>query len=218
MKLGDLLEAMRTIVEKWPALAFVAAICAGGVLFSPDPFADQAGLLDLRQEYASVLGAVFIVSLALLGLAVAQRAWGWLARLWDARRARLELLRTLEETTPRERAVLGYCLLMEQQSITLPFGTATAELMQLRGLLLPSLGPCSALDVPYHVPIAVWSQVKRGPMPYVNAVPHIAAVADMIDGALVSLGDVQDRVARAVDRWNERVRQAQAASREGGAA
>jgi len=204
VKLGDVLDVLKTIVDKWPAFAFIATVSTGTLLLAPQVSLERIGVAGFRDRYSEQLGLALVVSSALLVMAIGQRSWTWLCARRASCRVRRSLPRTLAETSPQERAVLAYCLLMDRPYLTLPLGTGVAWLMQVKGLLLEHPGTCPALDVPYYIPTWVWRHIKRNPSRFVKVVNtrDLASIADRIDGTFVYERELEERVRLAVATWN----------------
>lgn len=149
--LGDFLKLIQLNAR------FLFGIWLFGVilLFLPKDIAEIFGIVELRSSYRPWIGVGALGAFAF-----------WLVQLfsiWTASRnlnaQRGRLIRALESVSGEEWILIAYCVIQNQQSVTLSLVDRIAGSLVARGLLVRADGVGNKFSWPHTIPDFLWNHL-----------------------------------------------------------
>lgn len=109
----------------WSALA----LASGCVLFLPDVVIESLYLLEVKEQYRLIIGAIFLLSLSLVTVSFIGKVWGLVVEQINFRRVKREQIKYLSGLDSLKTNLIIKFLQMPTHTLPLPFDDGvTAEL------------------------------------------------------------------------------------------
>lgn len=161
------LSSIGELLKKIPHLAAPFAIASGIVLFAGEETLKPLGLVEFRENGKPYLGAVFLVSLAIVICQFFACAFAWARGHYRHYLARCEIMARLKCLTKEEKKLLGGYL--KGQTRTLAFDRENGVVAGLvkAGVLYPAVGVADIFAFPINVGDVAWQ--------YINKHPHLVS-------------------------------------------
>lgn len=158
---GKIVEAL-----KLPTQVFVwLALVSGALLFGPIRLIELLGLLGFRQSYRPWIGLTFLVSIAVVTVALFTPIWNIIRRElrdnWLIRRQS----KYLADLTPRERKILRGYIQGDTRTQTFHIGDGAVRELESKLILrrASNLGAGSGWGFAYNIQPWAWDYLKRHP-------------------------------------------------------
>ena len=133
------MDWLAKIVEvlKLPLKYFwVILIVTTFLLFSPTGFLYRLGMEKIKQDYLVWIGAAFIVSIAMLMVALAETIIRHEKKKWLKAKLIKEAEREFRQLDPKEKAILREFAIQQQDSIQLPIDQVSVAGLLRKGILV----------------------------------------------------------------------------------
>jgi len=153
-KLFDFLKA----IQLPPRFLFAAAAVGLLFLLMPEPWAEWLGIRVLRE---GIKGWIALAAACAFFFGWAQLVPSLLLQV-RRRRAKREMLKSLDSLSPDERVLLGYCAYRERRTVLLQLASAEgncAHGLCQKGIMEEASGSGSILGWPFTISAEVWPAV-----------------------------------------------------------
>lgn len=133
--IDSLISFLGVLKKLTPQLFLGISVGVGIVLFSADSFLNELGILDFQEQYKSILGIIFLVSVSVifsqLGFWCARKA----QKAWKLRIARKAQKRQLHELTPAEKTYLSPFIFDKENTVKSPVDDGVAGGLEAKGII-----------------------------------------------------------------------------------
>jgi len=147
-----------------PRHYFAVLLASGALLFLPDGALGVLGLVQLRTTYRGWIGAVFILSAALL-LSHPLAAWGGRIRAWWSKKEFVRVSRKrLLQLTPVEKGILRKFIAENTRTQTLNFMDGVVTGLESAHIVYraSNVGTADG-DFAYNLQPWAWEQLRKTP-------------------------------------------------------
>lgn len=135
------MEWLTKIIEivKLPLKYFwLVLIISSFLLFSPAVFIQSLGMEKIGQDYRIWIGISFIVSIAMLIVALGEAIAKQVRKKWLKAKLIKEAEKELKQLDPKEKAILREFAIQDQDSIQLPINQVSVAGLLRKGILVQS--------------------------------------------------------------------------------
>lgn len=141
-------------------LALPVAIASFVVVYMPEEMAQEQGLYEIQRDYKGwflIAGIIGLSSWAASFLKYTKNKW---VSSSLRKKERHNIIESLSSLSEEENTLVGYCLLLNRRTITVPLINSVANSLVSKGLLIQARGGGNMLAWPYTIPDFVWIHLQ----------------------------------------------------------
>jgi hypothetical protein len=145
------------LIQLKPRFLFGLWLFGVFILFIPSEIGKKIGIDDFRNVSKPWLGIATLASFVFWLLQLIPEFQSFYAK----RRFRSAVIKSLDFISPEEWIVLAYCLIENQQTITLGYTDRNAGSLVARGILVRANGAGNILSWPHTIPPFLWEYLVK---------------------------------------------------------
>ena len=158
----NLLELLKLTPRNTAPLLIVSSI----LLFGSDELLKTIGMLQLTKDYRIIIGAVFMLSLAILVTHIAFELFAKINKRWRRRKVYTKIKKRLNALTEDEKQILRYYISQNTRANTLRYDDGVVQGLRSAGIIYQSSSLGTALEgFSYNIIEFAWD--------YLHVYPHL---------------------------------------------
>lgn len=159
-------KALEILGKTSPVIFFGLTLATAIILFTNETLLAEIYLSDLKSEYKTSIGVVFIVSFSMLVAQIGQKLWSAIGASWRKRRNLKLYQKTLHDLTPEEKEYLAHYIKDEETTQYSPLDDGVAQGLEAKTIVYRASSlSMSGLTFPFN--LQPWAK------DYLTANPHL---------------------------------------------
>ncbi len=138
------------------------------LLFAPDSFLDKMSVVNIRNEYKSIIGIATLACSVFFIIQIIMKVIKQIKYI----QFKNTILDSLERLSPEEKGLLYYCIENNQQTIVTMFDDMAARSLVHKNIVIMDSGTNNIQKWPFSVSPVVWKYLKRNTHLLNNYTPY----------------------------------------------
>jgi hypothetical protein len=130
-----LIKAFLDFLKLTPRYLIVLGITAAMLLFGGEKFLNHIGVYQFAQDYRSWIGIIFLLSSALLVIAIPIKITKWIKQLWNKRKFYQRITQRLNGLTEDEKQILRFYIGRQTKTNVLDFRDGIVQGLVSHGII-----------------------------------------------------------------------------------